>query len=146
MKPNASEARAFGLRLKEIRESAHLNRVEFAKLLQISPAYVTYLEKGERDGKPVSPTAHFIESVCHRLGCTYEWLATGAGRKNSSVREKVMSRVASLSETDLRRVNRFLDEILRTTLGAAVALMGVLDLACGHCHSIVHMVCPLLVG
>ena len=123
MKLTADEAKAFGSRLKEIREAAHLNRVEFAKQLNISPAYVTYLEKGERDGKPVNPTSHFIESVCHKFGCTYQWLTMGTGRRDSSIREKVIARVGNLSDVELRRLNRILDELFRTPMVATFIVL-----------------------
>ncbi len=57
-----------------------LNRVEFAALLNVSPAYITMIEQGKR-----SPGASLTELICLKFGVNREWLISGKGLMPSQV-------------------------------------------------------------
>ncbi|MEK6792091.1 MAG: LexA family transcriptional regulator [Deltaproteobacteria bacterium] len=57
-----------------------LNRVEFAALLNVSPAYITMIEQGKR-----SPGASLTELICLKFSVNREWLISGKGLMPSQV-------------------------------------------------------------
>lgn len=63
-----------------------LNRVEFAALLNVSPAYITMIEQGKR-----SPGASLTELICLKFGVNREWLVSGKGSQSAPVMPRTQS-------------------------------------------------------
>jgi len=64
-------------RIKELR--GNMSKVQFASILNISPAYAGMLEKGERE-----PGASLTELICQRFKVNKPWLINGTGSKYST--------------------------------------------------------------
>ncbi|MHC1728532.1 MAG: helix-turn-helix transcriptional regulator [Syntrophobacteraceae bacterium] len=90
-----------GARFRAVRESAKLNKREFAKEIGVSPAYITYLENGEKSGSPVIPTDTIYQLIAHRFGVSPRWLKEGVGQMHSSLRQAALGVVWSVPDDKL---------------------------------------------
>ena len=70
-----------GLIIKEYRDRHNLSMADFAKLANISKAYVSVLEKNKdpRNGKPIVPSIPTIENVAKGMGLTFDELFNRLG-------------------------------------------------------------------
>lgn len=59
-------------RMKELRESNGLNKVEFAKVIDVTKSSITRYESGE-----MKPNLDVIKKICSKFGVTMEWLVNG---------------------------------------------------------------------
>ena len=108
---NMEESKEFAKRIALVRENAGMNKQEFARLLSISPAYVTYIESGEKNGAPLNPTKSLLFMISHKLGVNIEWLKTGKGSMFSGFRSQVTARLNNLSNSQLESVLKFIDNL-----------------------------------
>jgi len=105
------ESMALAARVKHVRENAGMNRAEFAKALGVSPAYVTYLEKGEKAGEPVKPSEQFFFNFAIRFGVDVAWIKGGTGDPKKTRRQELIGRIMTLPESDLEDVMAFIDSL-----------------------------------
>ena len=97
-----------GQRLTKIRERANLNKKEFAKALNVTPAYITYLEAGEREAQdPI------LQAICHRFGVSFSWLKHGKGKMNADLRQKAIGLVWMVHDENLKKFIALAEEFIR---------------------------------
>ena len=103
-----------GRRFTQLREDAKMSKREFARTVGISPAYVVYLENGVRsDGTIFNPTDHMLQMICHKFGCSYQWLKSGVGKQNSTLRQKLLAQLMNLPDEMLPKVKTFIDTLTK---------------------------------
>lgn len=59
-------------RMKELRETNGLNKVEFAKIIGVTKSSITRYENDE-----IKPNLNVIKNICNAFGITMEWLVNG---------------------------------------------------------------------
>lgn len=74
-------------RIEFVIEKANIKKVEFAKRLNISQAFVSQMCSGV-----AKPSDRTIQDICREFGCNEVWLRTGKGDpfKERSREEKIM--------------------------------------------------------
>ncbi len=98
-----------GSRIKEVRESNGLRKSEFARLLGVSAAWVSYAESGKRG---VSET--MLTHIADKFGVPLPWLMGKTKYQLLDPRQEIMSRVWLLvSNYELEVVRNTLDEIIK---------------------------------
>ena len=112
MKNAVLEAEKRGRRITELRESANMSKREFARTLGISPAYVVYLENGQRsNGTVLDPSDHMLMMICHKFGVSYSWLKDGEGKRYSSLRQKLIADLVDMPDDQLPKVKDFFNSL-----------------------------------
>ena len=103
-----------GKRITFLREESKMSKREFARTLGISPAYVVYLENGMKgNGSLFEPSEMMLQSICHKFGCSYQWLTEGIGSAHSSLRQRLIAQLLSTPDELLPEIKKFLDKISR---------------------------------
>ncbi len=110
---STAESRAFGERLRELRESLQLNRRQLANEIGVSPAYITYLELGVKGGQPTNPTNALVELICHKFGISYEWLKNGKGTMHSSIRQRILSKIWNVPDENLGELLKVIEKFIQ---------------------------------
>lgn len=62
----------FGKRLAKRRKELHMTQSELARILGVSPQYISITEQGKR-----SPSISFLAELAKQLGVTTDYLITG---------------------------------------------------------------------
>jgi transcriptional regulator with XRE-family HTH domain len=100
-------------RIKQIREDAGLNKSEFARVCGVSVAYISFLESGLKNGKPVFPSQNFIRNMAFTFGVSYSWLYRGDGMMRSTPRQELIAKIWKLNLDEVDEVLAVVDEKLK---------------------------------
>ncbi len=68
-----------GARIKEIREAKRLSQADLARLLDVTPSYVSTLEKGDRN-----PSVGTLEKISKALGVSVDQMMSSTGASSTS--------------------------------------------------------------
>jgi len=96
-------------RIIEIRERAGLLPSEFARAIGVSHAFVSFIEKGEKGGKPVVVSDHVFSTICRKFGCSFQWLKYGEDCQiHSTARERLIDLIWMLPD---KRIEELIEQI-----------------------------------
>ena len=99
---------ARGKRIAEIRREAKLKKQDFAHQVGISPAWVSYIESGVKNGEPVKVSDALILMIAHKFSVPYTWIKSGTGSRGSTKRQQLLAKVHNLPEAKIDLVLKFL--------------------------------------
>ena len=100
---NAQERGAMKDRILAIRKYNHMKQEEFAAVLGINRASVSYMESGKND-----PSATTFRLICMKFHIREEWLRTGEGEMMSGPGDLLMDKLTA--EYDLTPLQRKITE------------------------------------
>jgi transcriptional regulator with XRE-family HTH domain len=102
-------AKAFGRRLKSIREAARLTQEQVAERTHGDAKYLSALENGRS-----SPTLDTIMGLAKALGVPVSdfLLLDGEDSDTKSLRRKIEAAIDACSEEELRRVYRLIRDVI----------------------------------
>ena len=66
------EPKIMAMRLKRLRSQRNMTQEHLAELIDVSPVYISYMEKGTR-----IPALEKMIAICNTLGCTLDELLDG---------------------------------------------------------------------
>ncbi len=90
-----------GQRIKQVRLHQGLNQAEFADRLGIGQAYLSALETGHRD-----ITGNVLKALHREFEVSLDWIITGTGEMNITIRNNSTPAVAPPDEALLGHVSR----------------------------------------
>lgn len=93
-----------GLRIRELRESLHESREKFSEKCDISPSFLSDIERGKK-----SPTAKTIYKICSACSVSSDYIILG--HKNGYRKDTAIELLASFDDEDLEHITSILCEL-----------------------------------
>lgn len=93
-----------GLRIRELRESMHESREKFSEKCDISPSFLSDIERGKK-----CPTAKTIYKICSACSVSSDYIILG--HKSGFRKDTAIELLQSFNEDDLEHVISILCEL-----------------------------------
>jgi transcriptional regulator with XRE-family HTH domain len=102
-----------GLRIRELRESLHESREKFSEKCDISPSFLSDIERGKK-----SPTAKTIYKICTACSVSSDYIILG--HKNGYRKDTAIELLSSFDDEDLEHITAILCELQKLKKGQPV--------------------------
>jgi transcriptional regulator with XRE-family HTH domain len=99
-----------GLRIRELRESLHESREKFSEKCDISPSFLSDMERGKK-----SPTAKTIYKICTACSVSSDYIILG--HKGGYRKDTAIELLSSFSDEDLESITNILCELQKFKKG-----------------------------
>ena len=116
-------------RITLVREKAGLNQQEFAKVLKISPAYVSFMEKGLKAGKEVRVSEQMLVVIGYHFGVSVHWLKNGGEDMYKTKRERLISEIWRMEDAEIEAAIKIFESLKMVQSAAERARSGKVSLA-----------------